>query len=381
MHNEMTTGKTSNRSQLDDDASKSSTGSNLAQMKRPLLIVLWFMTSALVFYSASLFLIGKEEVLKRAAATRPYATIYMPINEEDLAADNMIIFFGDSTLLYGMEAWQLEYENIEGAAEKLELDMASHHAELGEVSVVRWAFPTAAPYHFYCLLFQTEQYSPDLVVIPIRMCYTAFFGRHPKLHQLASMVPISEQFVSDPGNPLKIARIALIDHLLLFLDVRILCAKGAKLWLWERLGLSELSKRRNNMGPQWLGTGAEPAAEDEKFHGLIQFCPDHPALRMYEYIAKTAERRNIKVLFYISPISFERLPGSWEKSEEQFECSVNRLQEVTTTRTTRCVNVVNLLDDDQFMDFAHYNEDGAATLSLALSSEAHKMLMVDLEPE
>ncbi len=381
MHNELAPSEASNTRAAPEDQGQSNNSSNLVQMKRPLLIVLWFSISVLIFYSGAVSLIGEKPLLARAAAIRPDATIYQPIDEEDLAADKLIIFFGDSTLLYGMDVPQAEFGNIECVAEMLGPDLMDRYPDLGEVSVVRWAFPTAAPFHFYCLLFQAEQYSPDLIIIPIRMYYVAFFGRYNKLHQMASMVPISEQFVSDPGNPLKIARISLIDQLLLFLDIRMLYGKGAKLWLWEKIGLSDLSKTSEHSGGRWLSAGAEPDAEDEKFHGLIPFCPDHPALRMYEYIAKTAERRNLKVLFYISPLSFERIPGRQRKNKDQFECSVNLLQEVSTTRTTRCANVVNLLEYDQLKDMLHYNEEGAAVLSMELSSEVNKMLIMNIEPD
>ncbi len=115
----------------------------------------------------------------------------------------------------------------------LEEELNSENPDLGKVNVVRWSFGAATMFHQYCMMFEAEKYSPDLVIFPVNWLWFGQSGAVTRntfrfLH-MSAMAPLSEQFQSDPGNPLKIEGITASDQLVYFMEPHSLCAKGLKI--------------------------------------------------------------------------------------------------------------------------------------------------------
>lgn len=337
--------------------------SELRQIERPLFVALWFIMAVLFFYLFPFYFVGKRALLQRAAAVRPYAKMYLRVGgmqTGDRSAEKLIFFFGDSTLLFGRNS------RGQSSAEILESGLRNQYPELGSVSVVRWAFGSATLFHFYCLMFQAEKQSPDLIIIPINwFWFGAETANWSEMHlrQMASMTPISELFSIDKGNPLRQAGISLEDRFLYSLDMYLLCGAGMKIWVREKLDLPPLEKESAEI--QWapLRSGS-----------LTMLCPEHPTVDLIRYIAKTAESRNIRILFYISPRSIEEWLKRGVLDPELLACSVERVLEASATRTTECADLMTLLSLDQFTDGLHYDFSGHRDIADALTPEVYEML-------
>lgn len=339
-------------------------------MKRPHLIVFWYLIFVLSFYFAVFFIMGKRALLQRATIIRPYAEFYLTtdwIGDAEKSADKLVFFFGDSTLLGGRD------KQGRGAAEMVGAELKARHPELGQVSVVNKAFGSATLFHFYCLMFRAEKYSPDLLIIPLNWYWfgaeTDYWSGKQHLRQMASMVPIREYFSPENGNPLELAGVSLADRILYSLDMYLLCGAGLKVWISERFDLPMMLKRPAK--PQWLPLGSAG------FRSVL--CPSHPSVDLLRYIANTANDRDLRVLFYIAPMPYEKVQ-QWEKHDpDLFECSIQRLLNASTTRNTRCINLVKLLSVDQFTDGLHYNFSGHVDITEALVPQVHMELSAEAE--
>jgi len=174
------------------------------------------------------------------------------------------------------------------------------------------------------------------------------------------MAPISEYFSSDKRNPLTQAGISPIEKIIYMMDMPFLCMAGAKIWIRERLELPELRKESQGIQWWWFDQGG----------GYPALCPEHRSIDLLRYVAETAEKRNIRVLFYIVPFQY----NNYKRDPESFECSVRQLNDASTTRTTRCVNLAKLLSADQFINTLHYGASGHQDIAKALIPEIHKLL-------
>lgn len=339
---------------------------------RPLILLLWCAFVVLSLYISILAIVGDTALLRRAVIARPYASFYLKKDWSravNAPADRLIFFFGDSTILKGRTS------KGQGVAEMLESELLCRYPELGNASVIRKAFGGANLFHFYCLMFQAEQYSPDLIVIPINWLWlgaeTDYWSGEQHLNQMASMVPITEFFSSDKGNPLRHAGISLLDMSFYRIDKYFLCATGMKIWTREKLQFPVL--RIENIGVQWLPFGSGG------YHTVL--CPEHRSVDILQYMSKTAEHRNIPILFYLAPIPLYAVEQSDAFDRDLFECSVNRLLTASATRTTRCVDLTGLLGANRFTDGLHYTPTGHWDLAKALAPEAHEMLIADTAVE
>ena len=333
--------------------------------RRPILTLMCCGIIILVIYLLVFVVVGKAELLRRAAQARPYATFYIKKDwpeAERKSEGRLILFFGDSTLLKGRSS------KGRGAAEMLESKLVNQYPDLGNISVIRKAFGGATLFHFYCLLFQVQEYSPDLIIIPINWVWlgaeTDYWRGKEHLNQMASMVPIGEFFSAEKGNPLKYAKISLWDISLYQLDMFSLCATGMKIWIREKLRLPAL--KTEDIGVQWMPFGSGGS--------YTVLCPEHPSLDILKYISKTAERRNIRVLFYLAPLPLYKMENSPTFDRDLFQCSVGNVMAACATQETECMDLTGLLGANSFTDGLHYNTRGHAKLAAALAPKIHEIL-------
>lgn len=305
--------------------------------KTPIGIGLWYVAVLVFFYVLSLLAIGRGTLLEYAGDLRPYAPFYRadPYSAaEGAPADKLVFFLGDSCLLMG----GTDGERI---AEIVRSRLISEYPELGGVSLTKWAFGSATLFHHYCLMFEAERHSSDLVIIPINWAWlsSTSYGWRRSFHfrGISGRAPISEQFNSDKGNPLRMEGISLADQLLYSTDVYVLYAKGAKLWMRQRIGISPSSEGeaeadlKTELFPQLArGGGSKPKGEENYFLYAVLH-PDHPSLDLVRYVAKTTE----------------------------------------------CLDLATLLEPEQFMDNLHFADSGHLEIAKTLSPEIHRILMMD----
>lgn len=350
--------------------------------RTPLRIVSWCVAILISFYLLSYLAIGRGVLLESAARGRPYAPFYGLSSDvkarggED--SDELVFFFGDSTLL------TIDTPEHAGVVENLDSALADEYPELGDVLLVQCAFGSATLFHYYCLMFEAEKLSPDLLIIPINWFWlspqSGFWTRRFRFHEIAGMVPISEQFRPERGNPLRMEEISLGEHLRYSLNMYVVYAEGAKAWV-RNLGAEEgapSGQMEEPIDPNkralfWMG--ATPRmAEAEEYHIYAMLRSGHPSLDLVRYVATTAEMRGIRVLFYIAPIRFDRVQAARKFDRETFDLTRSLLVEAATTSTTECLDLSTLLDADRFIDNLHYKSDGHLELAGALAREVRRML-------
>jgi hypothetical protein len=200
-------------------------------------------------------------------------------------------------------------------------------------------------------------------------------------NQMAGMVPMREQFNSEPGNPLKREKISLAKHMLYKLDIHSVRAKGAKVWIRDELGFADGEKEKAGatnalnflvrMAQAREKAGVEP---DEILARYVNICPRHSSLEILKYIVKTAEENGIHILFYLTPICYDDIQAAKRFDPERFECSAKKLSDAATGPTARCVDLLKLLDTSLFIDSVHYNSQGHAEIAAALAPEVLEML-------
>lgn len=314
--------------------------------------------------------VGSRTLLKYAATIKPYAQFYISadwIGTPQVSTQKLVFFFGDSTLQRGFD------ENHEGTAEMLESELRRTYPDLGKVSVLRKSFGSATLYHFYCMLFLAEKYSPDLVIIPVNWMWLGmkspggyFLGKQ-HLSKIAGVVPMREYFSSNKGNPLRQVGVSPKDKISYMMDIPLLHMTGMRLWIRERLCLPETEGTASTI--DWFPMSPP---------GYAELCPGHQSIDLLRYVAETAEKRNIRVLFYIVP-SETMLGDRFPLEPDQFKCSVEQILNASETRTTRGLNFARLLNADQFIDSVHYGASGHRDMARVLAPEVYLELSEKVE--
>lgn len=329
----------------------------------PFHILIWFLAIIISLYCIISSVAGNNVLLSRAQTVQPYAKCYVTPDclKRGNRPDKLIFFFGDSTI-EGLEA-----DDDVGSAELLQSDLENRLPDLGKVSVVRWSFGSATLFHFYCMMFLSQKYNPDLLIIPVNWFW--FGSRTPigwwhgsaHLHMAAGMVPFTEYLSNKEANPLRQSGITPADKFIYLLDRERLISIGMKLWIRDELHLPRLLDYTDTRW-RWFGEGA----------GFINLCSDDSPLELLRYFAETAEELNVRIIFYIVPVSSSMRVKSEVRDPSLFKCSAERIVQACTTQTTTCLDLSQLLSSNQFYDSLHYNLDGQKQVERALVPEIYQ---------
>lgn len=356
--------------------------------RRPLFVLLWYTLTLISISVCLFFIIGEKTILTYASKVRPYA---MPIfgekyknlfrlNEATLREQRLILFFGDSTVrMTDKRKGGKCVDRILG------LELRNRYSDTGKIRVVRWAFNAARLFNFYCLTYRAEKYDPDIIVIPINLLLLDPEREVFQFNHTAGMIPITEQFNLEPGNPLKIEGISLADQITYKLDIYSLYAKGMKLRVMGKAGFGAPKTQQSGrlFEDAFAGTAVSGMKEEEDpplfdLSSTLELDDELPD--MLGYIAKSVEKRNIKVVFYITPL-LPRFAHNGEAKSQGVDSYANKICTVATTETTTCLNLMNLLEPAYFIDNMHYDTDGHSKIAAALAPVVHSMLMADPDAE
>ena len=347
----------------------------------PLKILLWHLLSLGFVLLFALFAIGKPSVLEYSARIKPYAVVFQTkdsIKSASLASDRVIIFFGDSSVAQPPWAGK-DAPHIPAI---LADELRESHPGLDDVSVIEWAFNGARMFHYYCLLFEAEKYSPDLLIIPInwRGLGPRSMGWREKyaFPELSALAPFSE-WTSGPGKSiLELEGISPPEQFIYRLQRPTLYLRGLRMWVRIKLGMESeeepLSPRLKALPPARVLMSL--FSDEELFRTYANEIADsNTQLRTLRALVETSARRGTRLLFYITPIHAEEMRRRPRFNPRTFRESTGRVVEAATSETSACLNLAELLGEDDFIDFyEHYKPEGNREIARALAPAVHRLI-------
>jgi len=352
-------------------------------MEKPLSILLWHVLSLLCVLVVALLAIGKSSILECSAKTKPYAVVFQTRNllgRANQASDRLIIFFGDSSV--AQPPWA--ERDAPDIPTILQHELRKGHPEFGEVSVVTGAFNGARMFHYYCLLFEAEKYSPDLVIIPIN--WRSLGPKSPEwrekypFFELSALVPLGERTFESGERIFQLEDIPPSRQLMYSLHRPLLYLRGLRMWTRIKLGMESkeepLSSRVKELPTAEVMIGL--FSDEELFRTYAnEIAGDNSQLAILRSLVETSNRRGLKVLFYITPIHAQemrrrprfRVPTLWE--------SIGRVVQAATSETSICLNLLELLGAEDFIDFyEHYKPEGNRMIATALVPGVQELIML-----
>jgi hypothetical protein len=331
-------------------------------------------------------MIGPQTALKYAVKIAPYAVIYhnRPARAANASTGRLIFYFGDSSV--APPPWaRTDTPRIPAVLEDV---LADSYPELGPVTVVDWSFAGARLFHYYCLLFEAADYSPDLIIIPInwRNLGPRSWESEERFsfRELGALVPLSECTTSAEKAILRREGISAPKRFFSPLTQPVLCIKGLKTWGRIRLGLEseEDPAARLLEGLRSDETIIDRFGDKQLFEQYtLEVSTSNPHLETLRLLAETATRRRNVLLFYITPIHIDEMRQRKPFDPFIFADSVVRLANTTTFGTSFCLSLVSLLRETDFIDcFEHYTPEGNRTIARALAPEVRKLLVTSQPP-
>lgn len=350
-------------------------------MKRLPKILLWYLLFLCLVLLATLAMVGRQTLLKYSEKVKPYAVVFRSRSEvraARLASDEIIFFLGDSSV--AQPPWA-EKDTLHIPA-LLEPELRAAYPELGGVSVIDWSFPGGRFFHYYCLLFEAENYSPRLLIIPIN-----WRGLGPRswewkkeyaFLELSALVPFSERRFASGKNIFEFEGIPPSKQLLYSYEYPMLYLTGLKMWCRTKAGLEPEEAPPANL----LERLSEAKVLIKRFGDRqlfeqypLDIAADNVQLGILRSLIEASARRGMKLLFYITPIQIAELRERQPFDPVRFSESVNRVMEVATSETSTCLNLVDLLGEEDFLDpFEHYTPEGNRKIAHALAPAVRDLL-------
>jgi len=352
-------------------------------MNRIRSIVIGFLLSLLLAILSAVILIGRPTLLRHAAKVKPYVVIFQtPISRsggthaDDASA--LVIFLGDSSV--AQPPW------AEKGSPRIPSLLQAYIREsvpgLQQATVADWSFPGGRLFHYYCLLFEAEKYSPVLVVIPINwrgLGPTSQEWREAfAFPELSSLVPRSERAHRSGSTMMRMEDISMTQQRFYRLHRPFLYVTGFKLWFKAAFGMEterEFPQEMLDLLP--LGKELVGRYSDELlFRQYANEIPhDNPHLRVLRSIVEAAGRRNLNLLFYITPIHLEEMRKRTVFDEALFAESAQRIVEAAGSDTSVCLDLSGLVREDDFLDNCeHYTAEGNRMIARALAPAAREII-------
>ncbi|MBI4831835.1 MAG: hypothetical protein HY801_09845 [Candidatus Lindowbacteria bacterium] len=349
-------------------------------MKKILQLILWYGLFIAALFLLPLLVVGKTAVLKSSERIKPYAVIFQTREKRTAARtnDEVIIFFGDSSV--SGPPWAEKDKPRTPAL--LETELRESYPDLGRVSVLDWSFDGARLFHYYCLLFEAEKYSPALVIVPINWRglgpTAAGWKELYDFPELSASVPLSERGFSPGKKFFAVEGISALKQIN-YLPMRpTLYITGLKMWARISLHMEPeeepMSHLRGTLpDPAWLMT------QLSDYYLFTQYPNDlsdrSVQLWSLRWLAETASRKNIRLLFYITPIHVEEIRNREVFDPVRFQQSLWKIAAFSNCGTSICVNLVDLLHEKDFIDcFEHYTHSGNTKVATALASSVNELM-------
>jgi hypothetical protein len=342
-------------------------------------IALWFFLSLAFALVSALVVAGKPTMLRHAAKIKPYAVAFQaPPPAAGSGPTNLIIFLGDSSV--AQPPWTpIPAPRISAL---LADELTDSFLELGDTRVADWAFAGGRLFHYYCLLFEAEKHSPALVVVPINWRsigpLSEEWGRSFAFPEISALAPQSERAHPSGATIMRMEGISPTRQRIYALQRPLIYVIGLKRWFRGAIGMDvEESPPEEILRLLPLGEMIIGNYTDERL--FTQYTddipPGEPPLQALRSVVEAAERLDMKLLFYITPIHLEEMRRRQAFNDDLFQASVERVVEAARSETSLCLNLSGLLPERDFMDnYEHYTADGNRLIARALAAEAGEIL-------
>jgi hypothetical protein len=343
-------------------------------MKNIFHISIWFALSVVIFFVYAVHVIGKPEILEYSATVKPYSRVFQSrtmLRDGSRKSSPLIFFFGDSSV--AQPPWA--EKDSPGICSILEAELKKSRPDLKDFSLIEWSFPGSRPFHYYCMLFEAQRYSPDLLVIPINWRILGpvryEWNRRFAFPELSATVPLNERALPSGRSVMHIEDISLKRHLSYLPLQPMLYVTGLKLWLRTFLGIDD---GESSAGPAHLPAGAEEIissiSDRQLFRQYVNSLDgDNAQMDTLSALVEASSRQGINLLFYITPIHMYEMRRRPDYDPERFKESIGRVVQTVTSDHSRCLDLSGLLDKEDFIDnFEHYAPSGNRRIALAIQS-------------
>ena len=346
-------------------------------------ILLSFALLLAVFFLGALLLAGESRLLTHAATIKPYSIAYLSpylLTGEVTGSDpqNLVIFLGDSSV--AQPPWA--QKGLPGIPDLLQGVWQESYQRTPHILVSDWSFAGGRLFHYYCLLFEAEKHNPSLLVIPINWRsigpLSDEWNETFAYPELSSLVPAPERSFPSSEKIMKIEGVSHPMQVLYAAHRPMLYVTGLKALILSKLGSNPPLVPQIEV-LQKLAPGEhliERYSDDRLFSQYASLvAEDTASLQALRLIVETAERRNIRVLFYITPIHLDEMRSRLSFDTTAFETSIKRIIKAGSSDMTICLDLSGLLTEAEFVDnYEHYTHKGNRKIALALAPVVEESL-------
>ena len=350
-------------------------------MNRIWKIVFWFVFSLCFVFLAVFCLADRPALMRHAAKVKPYAVAFQSggtIRRGTAEPGSVLVFFGDSSV--ARPPWAKR--NSPSIPALLEAELRNFSPDSLSPSVLDWAFAGGRFFHYYCLLFEAEKHRPSLVIIPIN--WRSLGPQAPQwrekfaFHELSALVPRGEWAHPSGKSVLRLEGIPPPRLALRLLHRPTLFITGLRVSFQTTLGIQPKEEPWAEVFDN-LPSGQELIARygDERLFNQYanRISGDNSQLRLLRRLVETADRRGVKLLFYITPIHLDEMRRRPPFDAAAFRESVGSVVDATRSETTSCLDLSDLLGEEDFIDnHEHYSDEGNRKIALALASAAKEFI-------
>lgn len=352
-------------------------------IRRIMRILFSFVLLLAIFFLGALLLAGRSRLLTHAAKIKPYSIAYLSpylLTGQETGSDpqNLVIFLGDSSV--AQAPWA--QKGLPGIPDLLQGVLHESYQPTPHILVSDWSFAGGRLFHYYCLLFEAEKHSPSLLVIPINWRsigpLSDEWNEAFAYPELSSLVPEPELSFPSSEKMMKIEGISHSMQILYAVHRPMLYVTGLKALILSELG-SDPPLAPQIEVLQKLAPGEhliERYSDDRLFRQYANLvAEDTVSLQALRLIVETAARRNLKVLFYITPIHLDEMRSRASFDATAFETSIERIIKAGSSDSTICLDLSALLTEDAFVDnYEHYTREGNYRIALALAPAVEESL-------
>ncbi len=356
--------------------------SSAAPIRIGIYYLAWLVAAAML----SLQLIGFEPFIERASENKPYSYLFSK-RWYDKLSDNKgnplkVICLGDSNY----------FPAYDGMSKLLDEEI-SKRAEFQNLIVSQWAFVAADMFDYYCLFYEAERYSPDLIVIPInwRTFGSSWLSEKSYFNpELSALAPLRGGVLSEHENPVRSRGISLTKQIEYKFSIYSLYPMGIKMWVLDNLRAHLRPQPQAAVLPKVAGEenasietpsesieDGQPDAEEQPPSDLrstfeanfpMGVTNSNPMMKDLRALASVASKHGTKVLFFVWPLDLESFADVGILDKPALEHSMQMVMKATEKENVYFVDLSNLLEHRYFKDkWGHCKAAGQRRIAAALA--------------
>ena len=347
-------------------------------------IAIAFVVSLLAFLFLCIGMLGSEKILHSAMRVKPYSVI-LSLRTYARSHDDKsptIIYFGDSTAFQPPDKSFPKSKNYRIQMGGLLNTALREDGVSPAPRVLQFAYAGASMFDYYCLFYEAERFSPDLIIVPInwRAFGTAWIQDENFFHpELSALVPIFDEFSLDRSSPIRKRRISRISQIRFKILQYQLYPIGIKIWLKDNLK-THFSNQSVVRPPHLFRTDyrldKRARQKMEEMQRQDKFFPSRIETSNINFqsliaLANLASLHKKKVLFFIWPLDQMKL----HLDNREFERSKAVIMTAIDNEYTCVLDLSNCLQPKHFADIGmHCKVEGRREICRVLASEIKEIM-------